>query len=506
MNFHRIRSFARRCLIATTLAVPAQATWSIVVMNTATGEVIVAGATCLQNVYLPTVIGCVAVGKGGGASQAFVIANAKSIMFAGFHADKTPLQIFQDIQAAHGPLASQQFGIVGLEGPAYTHTGNINGPAATGVAGEVGSLRYSIQGNVLAQFLVVRAAEEALLNSSGDLGQRVMAAMDAATAMGGDGRCSCPAAPPCGQPDYFRRASATAFIVLSRKGDIDSTTCAVTTHNCTNGDYYGKLSKVSDFQSPDPVGVLRGKYEVWRGNLAGRPDHYKTEVFQTDQVIKADGMDTTTIDIHLVDVEGQPLLIGGQSVLVSVENGPAVTISAVTDNGNGTHSFNVTSGVQVGETQLRIVIADGVRDVQLHPDVSLTQVAPTELVANYHTVSASAGALIEFEVDVPSNPSAPYQLLGSASGTVPGTPFGGLQIPLNRDRFFGFTILSANGPRLPNSQGTLDGTGQASAYLDAIPGFLDSYIGGHCDFLVFQPATALNPSTFTNLVGIDVTP
>lgn len=501
-----LRRLFSTLVVALPLAIPAQATWSIVVLDTATGEVIVAGATCLPGLYLPGPIACIAVGKGGGASQSFVLHQAKGIMFTGFHADKTPAEIFTEIQQGYGPLGQRQLGIVGMAGPPVSHTGNANGAAALGVVGEVGTLRYSIQGNVLAQDEVIYAAEQALLNSEGDLGQRVMIAMEVATEKGGDGRCSCQGPPPCGQPAEFRRASATAFIILSRLGDIDSPTCVVTNNNCSNGDYYGLISEIGDFTTPDPVGILRRKYEFWREGLVARADHYNTDVYQTAQVLKADGVDSSTLDIVLRDVNGRPLVTGGQNIVVTVEDGPPATIASVTDNGDGTHTVVVTSGTQVGTTKLRIVVQDGVRDVQLHPGVELVQAPPTELFANQHTVSASLGGVVEFSIDSPTNAGAPYHLLGSASGTVPGTPFGGLILPLNRDRLMGFTFLAANGQALPNSQGALDAAGQATALLVAAPDYLGSLVGSHCDFVVFQAASGPSAARVTNLVGFEVAP
>ena len=48
----------------------AQATWSIVVVDRDTGEVAVAGATCIPDIFLKGRIGVIVVGKGGGAGQA----------------------------------------------------------------------------------------------------------------------------------------------------------------------------------------------------------------------------------------------------------------------------------------------------------------------------------------------------------------------------------------------------------------------------------------------------
>ena len=57
-------------LASLTLAWPAGATWSIVVVNRRTGEVAIGGATCLASTDLTRIIPAVAVGIGGGCAQA----------------------------------------------------------------------------------------------------------------------------------------------------------------------------------------------------------------------------------------------------------------------------------------------------------------------------------------------------------------------------------------------------------------------------------------------------
>ena len=92
----------------------------------------------------------------------------------------------------------------------------------SGSRGEQGSLVYAIQGNVLTGDPVVFEAERTLLSSTGDLGQRVMAAMETARAFGGDGRCSCSYGAPtnCGSPPpNFDKSAHVAFLIISRIGD-----------------------------------------------------------------------------------------------------------------------------------------------------------------------------------------------------------------------------------------------------------------------------------------------
>jgi uncharacterized Ntn-hydrolase superfamily protein len=507
---NRLTPFLRRSL-TTTLAVglasaPLQATWSIAVINVATGEVVVAGATCIPDINVIGPIASVAVGLGGGASQAAVWPGAKVRIFNGLREGRTPEEIMTEILNDAPNPAIHQFGVVGLLGPPQTYTGANDGAAALGAAGSVGDLRYAIQGNVLAGDSVVDMAVEALANSEGDLGQRVMSAMQAAAAQGGDGRCSCSAGAPtsCGTPPPGQTHSAyTSFIVIARHGDTDSATCGMGSAACANGDYYARLTNLGNQSDPDPIRRLTRQYEQWRVEQLGRADQYLTEVYSSAQLVQADGLDGTTIDIALVDVDGNPVTAGGQTILATAVEDPGVTISSVTDNGDGTFRLTVVGGMTPGPARIRLVVQDGIRDVQLYPDVELEVLAPTELFANQASLSAGEDEQVQFDLFDASSPGGNYLILGSASGTSPGTPWGTLTVPLNEDRLFHFMVLQAGGAALPNTIGSLDGAGRATAWANFRTGQLQQYAGGHFDFVAFRPGS---PDRVTNLVGMDITP
>ena len=75
---------------------------------------------------------------------------------------------------------TRQYGIVSLDGAPVTFTGTGAGAGVCGLTGEVGDLVYAIQGNVITGDPVCLDAEAALLQTEGDLTQKIMAAMEAA--------------------------------------------------------------------------------------------------------------------------------------------------------------------------------------------------------------------------------------------------------------------------------------------------------------------------------------
>jgi len=61
--------------------------------------------------------------------------------------------------------------------------------------------------------------------------------------------------------------------------------------------------------------------------------------------------------------------------------------------------------------------------------------------------------------------------VGSMSGTMPGTDFGGLTIPLNMDGYTLFSMMRANQPPYVNTMGVLDSSGRAAGEIHVPPGF-----------------------------------
>src|SRR4030095_7127886 len=92
---------------------------------------------------------------------------------------------------------SRQYGIVDLQGRSAGFSGNENGKQSLDRQGKVdgAEIYFSIQGNILASDDVIEDAVNAFKKTKGTLADRVMAAMEAADARGGDKRCNCDTTP-----------------------------------------------------------------------------------------------------------------------------------------------------------------------------------------------------------------------------------------------------------------------------------------------------------------------
>ncbi len=491
-------------LLVLGLGAPARGTWSIVAVDLATGEVAIASATCLAGFNLKVALPVVVVGKGAGAAQSFVDQSGtnRAKIFAALKDGVSPAVLLGELAATDFQHNFRQYGIVDLV-PGHlplTFTGNGAGNAKAGVAGQVGSVRYAIQGNLLTGQSVVGAARAALLGTPGDLGERVLAAMEAARALGGDGRCSCTSGPPtsCGAPPPgFTKSAHTAFFIVARAGDTDGV--CNTTLGCASGAYYLALNAIGGPQDPDPVLVLYAQYAAWRTGLAGVPDHHLSTVVASADRLPADGLTQTTVRVELVDIDGVPLVVGGAVLHVTALGVPAA-ISTPVDAGDGSYHFTITPENTVGQAEFEVRVDLGGKSVTLAPNLKIKFDAPAPLHAGFTEVSAAAGATVPFTLHFgPTKAGDVYIVLASAAGTAPGVPFGAGELPLVFDGVLQLAFEFAGSALLPGTVGVLDGTGRAVAAFAPPPGLINGLVGATLNWSavafgapeVFAPPVAL---------------
>jgi hypothetical protein len=508
-----IRRFLLSLLTLTLLSWPAHATWSILIVNHRTGEVAIGSATCLTNINLARLTPTVVIGRGIGVVQAAGNSALLPLIAQGIRDGLTPEVILANVDAADMFFNSRQIGIVSFDGPPVTFTGGGAGRWKGGVVGTVGELSYAIQGNVLTGAPVVLMAEAAVLNTPGDMTQKLMAAMVAAKEAGGDGRCSCELGNPtgCGEtPESFEKSAHVGFVIVARKGDTDSP-CLIG-NDCAEGPYFFKLNiRGLDSQAgdPDPVDQLVERYALWRANRSGRPDGLLSVTTEVPE-LPADGATATVVTVQLVDIEGDPLMSGGADMQVIPAEGttPSASVGVVTDNGDGTYSFPVTAGTEVGTDAFVITATDDFLTATLSPclEVTSVEVQAGPLTADTTELSAALGGTVGFELDVEERPHGVYWILGTLSGTDPGIHLGSLFIPLNPDRLTIRTLVLAGRPDiLPGTFGFLDDDGHADAAFIAQPRMLLDLVGLRMDWAAMIVGFG-GPPLATNAVGFDILP
>src|SRR5260221_2230668 len=108
-----LRSLLAFAFATALLALPASATWSIIIVNTRTGEIAVGCATCLEGFNLETFVPVVVPGVGAACAQSSIDqsgANRVRIWNL-LHEGADPQLILQRLQAHDNQHQSRQYGI-----------------------------------------------------------------------------------------------------------------------------------------------------------------------------------------------------------------------------------------------------------------------------------------------------------------------------------------------------------------------------------------------------------
>jgi hypothetical protein len=141
-----------------------------------------------------------------------------------------------------------------------------------------------------------------------------------------------------------------------------------------------------------------------------------------------------------------------------------------------------------------------------HAMASTTWTNPHTIAVDTHTLSESAGGIVNFVLDAGiENANRKYLVLGSATGTFPGTALPGelAILPLNWDPFTDVVLLLVNSPVFMDFMGQLDATGVGAAMLD-IPGPLPP---GYVGTLLYFGYALNNPWNFaSNAEYIEIVP
>ncbi|MDF1809445.1 MAG: DUF1028 domain-containing protein [Phycisphaerales bacterium] len=226
----------------------AHATWSILIADTRTGEIVIASATCVETINLRNETPVLITGVGAVTAQSAVDSTGRNrLLIRDRLLQGVPLEsILEELSITDTGHNNRQYGFITALGETLTYSGVQNANWAGGTTGSIEQGRpgplddivYSVQGNILSGPNVVADAVDAIINTDSDLPGRLMAAMDAAQLGGGDGRCSCSNADPtgCGSPPPGPFKSAHVGYMLGTRADnIDAVRAAYPITNSSGG-------------------------------------------------------------------------------------------------------------------------------------------------------------------------------------------------------------------------------------------------------------------------------
>ena len=275
---------ARRLLVSllllTVFPTVLSATWSVIAIDTRTGQVVIASATCvaqgrfanfpsaglmdIQAIVVPGV--AVAAAQAGvdmtRANQELIYAELKQ----GTEPDRIIEMLSEDPQ-----FERRQFGIVDLQGRCAGHSGSGNGAASLAVADSIPAegIYFSVQGNILASDDVVHLAVAAFKDEAGTMADRVMAAMEAADDAGGDVRCTCESEPLLDHVPCDGKTSHVAYILVADADDPEG-------ESFNDGEYSLYIDvndeNIEEGENANPVTTLRMRYDRWKAENPAEPN------------------------------------------------------------------------------------------------------------------------------------------------------------------------------------------------------------------------------------------
>lgn len=374
--------------VAAITPIHAQDTFSIVAVDTLTGEIGSAGASCVGPIggVGAFILSDVIEGIGAIHTQASYLATNQQNAHARMLEGLSPQEIINWLVAndAQGNPTIRQYGIVDLirngESAAYTgvncldYKNHVTGPG------------YSVQGNILLGQVIIDTMQHVFLNTPGPLADRLMQSLEAAKIIGADTRCA-----------SRGTSSQSSFIKVVRIGD-------------GNTPYLQEIVPDSPV-GVDPIDLLHIKFDQWKANLFNTVDPFLSQAeFDVDS-LSADGASQAVLTITPKN-NSDTLLVSGLEILLTHSGSGA--FSPVTDLGNGTYIATVTAPVTPGTDTVSIQTVNGQDTVALAAKPVIHYLSATGIGENPGLRSRIADRFILFQnYPNPFNPNTviAYKLL-----------------------------------------------------------------------------------------------
>lgn len=171
-----------------------QDTFSIIAIDTITGEIGGAGASCIDESAIPTgvlIINDIIAGRGGIHTQASWVSanqqNAHNRMVEGL----SPQEIINWLVAndVQNKPAIRQYGIVDIDAEGHPRSAAYTGQNCYNYKNHILGPNYSIQGNILLGQHILDSMEARFLAHQGTLAEKLMYSLQGANVPGADTRC-----------------------------------------------------------------------------------------------------------------------------------------------------------------------------------------------------------------------------------------------------------------------------------------------------------------------------
>jgi uncharacterized Ntn-hydrolase superfamily protein len=212
-------------------------TFSIVAADWTTGEV----GCAVQSRYfaIGAVTPWVRAGVGAVATQAMgVVARNGERVLSALADGAEPVEALDQALAVDPHPELRQIGVVAADGRAAAHTGT----GCVAWAGHLAETGLAVQGNMLVNAQVLPAMQDAFLDANGSLAERMMMALEAGQAAGGD-----------------RRGQQAAALVVEQSGAAERIREGI-----------DRLCDLRVDDHPEPIAELRRLLTLWQQRQAER--------------------------------------------------------------------------------------------------------------------------------------------------------------------------------------------------------------------------------------------
>jgi uncharacterized Ntn-hydrolase superfamily protein len=244
------------------IASPAdRSTYSIIAVDPATGDVGAAGASCVP--ISAASLAVLVPGQGVGAVQAAILPDHQAAVLKLLKQGKPAEEVLRLLtdESYDDTTGVRQYGAVTLRQGAVQAAG-FTGEETPSWSGDLQDIQgaVSAQGNTLESEVVVSDALAAFTAENigpVEFPDRLMRALEAASAAGGDRRCN--------DPDGVQQTAEAAFIAVAR-ADQPSFTASLGKEPSPSDPSLPWLyiSVVEAKGGPNPLLELRGRYDAWR--------------------------------------------------------------------------------------------------------------------------------------------------------------------------------------------------------------------------------------------------
>jgi uncharacterized Ntn-hydrolase superfamily protein len=228
----------------------AQDTFSIVAIDTITGEVGSAGASCIDDTQIQggaLIISDVIPGRGGIHTQAYWNTVNQQHAHARMMEGMSPQEIIDWLVAndAQNNPNIRQYGIVDFDSVGHPRSAAYTGINCQNYKNHITGPNYSIQGNILLGQQILDSMQSRFMNTQGMLAEKLMAALQGAKVPGADTRCTAEGV-----------SSLSAFIRVARTTD-------------TVGGFYLDLNVPILPYGMEPIDSLQTLFNEWLNQIVG---------------------------------------------------------------------------------------------------------------------------------------------------------------------------------------------------------------------------------------------